>query len=167
MAYQSELMPAAASRVNRPEAVAYKEEPARHGGGWRGNRSGGCGRSRAAAHGAKSDVRTHRPAKSGVASCFDERSLAIGMSPCRPEKKRDGDRRWQRDACRRRGNEAPARVRRKAVCSRLPSGARKADGSNSGTAWAEPGHAAGRGTGVVRKHEPAGALPETCRGKLH
>ena len=35
-----------------------------------------------------------------------------------------------------------------------------------GTAWAEPGREAGRGTGAVRKREPAGALRETCRGRL-
>ena len=31
---------------------------------------------------------------------------------------------------------------------------------------AEPGREAGRETGVVRKREPAGALRETCRGRL-
>jgi hypothetical protein len=33
-------------RVLRREAAVYKAEPAHRGGGWRGNRSAGCGRSR-------------------------------------------------------------------------------------------------------------------------
>ena len=124
----------AASRVNRPEAGAYKEEPVPHDDGWRGNRSGGFGRSHAAAHAVKSDARIRRQAESGIASCFCERSRASGTSPGPQRRKRDGGWKSQRDECRRRGNEVPARVHRKAVCSRPPSAARKADGSNSGTA---------------------------------
>jgi hypothetical protein len=116
IACRSESMPAL-SRVNWPEVVACRVEPVTHGGGWPESRRAGCGQSRAAAHAAKSDARTHR------------RSRASGMSPYPRRRKRAGGWKSQRDGCRRRGNGVPDRVRRKAACSPRVKGYRSAGAS--------------------------------------
>ena len=59
----------------------------------------------------------------------------------------------------------PDRGRRKAVCSRLPSAVHRVGGSNCRRVWVEPDREANHGTGVARKHAPAGAHLEICRGR--
>ena len=143
----------AVARVNRPEAGAYKEEPVPHDGGWRGNRSGGCGRSHAAAHAVKKRRKKFVDRQS-------QESLLVFVSGVAPA---------ERHLVLNEGNETvvenrnamsvgaevtgvpePGSTERRFAVDHTSAVPCKADGSNSGTAWAEPGREAGyRETGVT------------------